>query len=500
MTNARNDMQQVGIMTNQKTQTMAQSTWQQRLAECDQTLRVHLIGIGGAGLSAIAQVLVELGVQVSGSDRQTSATTALLAAQGATIFSGQNAANLTDQPAEQRPDLVLISSAVDASNPERQAAEALGIAVVKRDEFLSVLLAQRTVIAVAGTHGKSTTTAMIVKVLREAGVDTGYIIGTVLPGYGNGSAGSAPYFVIEADEYDHMFLGLRPSVEVITNVEWDHPDCYPTPSSFRRAFMQFVDLAERDGLIISCADDLGAEQVRAYGASRGPNWIVYGLAEHADMRATALQAVASSGYSADLVWWNAPIGQMALGVPGVHNVRNALAALAVASWCKVPFDQAISSLESFTGTARRFEIKGEAKGVVVIDDYAHHPTEIEATLAAARRRYPQQRIWAVFQPHTYSRTRHMLYRMGDSFENADHVIVTDIYAAREINDGTVSAAELVAASAHRSIVHIGALADVAEYLLKQVQPGDVVITLGAGDGYRVGEMVLAALSRGDGLT
>lgn len=482
-------------MTKQATQTIVQSTWQRRLAECDQTLRVHLIGIGGAGLSAIAQVLVEQGVQVSGSDRQTSATTEQLAAQGVTIFSGQNAANLTSLPAGTRPDLVLISSAVDASNPERQAAEALGIAVVKRDEFLPVLLAQRTVIAVAGTHGKSTTTSMIVKVLREAGIDTGYIIGTILPGYGSGSAGSAPYFVIEADEYDHMFLGLRPSVEVITNVEWDHPDCYPTPSSFRRAFMQFVDLAERDGLIISCADDLGAEQVRAYGASRGPNWIVYGLSEHADMRATAVQAVAGSGYSADLVWWNAPIGRMALGVPGVHNVRNALAALTVASWCKVPFDQAISSLESFTGTARRFEIKGEAKGVVVIDDYAHHPTEIEATLAAARRRYPQQRIWAVFQPHTYSRTRHMLYRMGDSFENADHVIVTDIYAAREVDDGTVSAAELVAASAHCSIVHIAALADVAEYLLKQVQTGDVVITLGAGDGYKVGEMVLAVLNR-----
>lgn len=486
------------MMTTQETQIMAQSTWQQRLAECDPTLRVHLIGIGGAGLSAIAQVLVEQGVQVSGSDRQASATTEHLAAQGVTIFSGQNAANLTDLPAELRPDLVLISSAVDALNPERQAAGALGIAVVKRDEFLPALLAHRKVIAVAGSHGKSTTTAMIVKVLREAGIDTGYIIGTILPGYGSGSAGSAPYFVIEADEYDHMFLGLRPSVEVITNVEWDHPDCYPTPSSFRRAFMQFVDVAERDGLIISCADDLGAELVRAYGASRGPSWIVYGLADHADMRATAVQAVAGGGCGADLIWWNAPIGQIALSVPGVHNVRNALAALAVASWCNVPFDQAIRSLESFTGTARRFEFKGQAQGVVVIDDYAHHPTEIEATLAAARRRYPEQRIWAVFQPHTYSRTRHMLYRMGDSFEHADHVIVTDIYAAREVNDGTVSAAELVVASAHRSIIHIATLVDVAEYLLLHAQPGDVVITLGAGDGYKVGEMVLAALNRGDG--
>lgn len=467
--------------------------WQERLAAADPTLRVHLIGVGGAGLSAIARVLLEMGVQVSGSDRQTNEAARELARSGATIFDGQRAENLTGRAPEERPDVVLISSAVDGRNPERHAAEALGLSVVKRDAFLPALLAQRTVVAIAGTHGKTTTTAMTATVLRDAGIDCGYIIGAPVHGLGSGHAGTSPIFVIEADEYDRMFLGLRPTVTVITNVEWDHPDCYPTPASFRRAFMQFVDLAPREGMIISSADDEGARQVRAYSASRGPNWITFGLSEEADLRAVNLHAVPGSGYRADVLWWNAPAGALALEAPGAHNVQNALAALAVASWCKVPIGPALLSLSDYRGAARRFEFKGEAGGVSVFDDYAHHPTEIEATLAAARRRYPAHTIWAVFQPHTFSRTRHMLYRMGDSFEQADHAIVTDIYAAREVDDGSVSAAELVATSSHPSIVHIGALADVAAHLAERVQPGDVVITLGAGDGYRIGDMLLDAL-------
>ena len=466
------------------------SKWQKRLADADPTLRVHLVGMGGAGLSAIAHVLLELGLRVSGSDRTQSAAVNQLVEKGARFFAGQSAENLTALADADLPDVVLVSSAVDESNPERVAAEELGIPVVKRDDFLPALLSKRSVIAVAGTHGKSTTTSMVVKVLREAGIDCGYIIGTTLPGYGSGSAGTSPYFVIEADEYDHMFLGLNPVCAVITNVEWDHPDCYPTPSSFRRAFMQFVDLVPREGMVISCADDAGAEQVHTYSYSRGPNWITYGSDPDADLRATNLRALPGRGTEADLIWWNAPAGSITLGVPGLHNVRNALAALAVASWCGIPFPIAIPSLEGFTGTARRFELKGDVAGVTIYDDYAHHPTEIEATLLAARRRFPDRRIWAVFQPHTFSRTRHMLYRMGDSFEQADRVIVTDIFAAREVNDGSVTSAELVAASSHPSIRYIARLADTAAYLMEHLEAGDVLITLGAGDGYRVGEMVL----------
>ena len=466
-------------------------TWQTRLAQHDPELRVHLIGIGGAGLSAIAQVLLEMGIQVSGSDRQASAATEQLAAAGALVHMGQQAENITSR--SPRPDVVLISSAVDSANPERAAAEALGVAVVKRDEFLPALLAGRRLIAVAGTHGKTTTTAMIVQVLRSAGLDCGYIIGSTVPIFGAGSAGSAKEFVLEADEYDRMFLGLTPAIGVVTNVEWDHPDCYPSPASFRRAFMQFSDNIERDGIVVSCSDDAGAQQVHTYAASRGPRWITYGTEMGADLRAVNVQAGAGSGVSAELHWWNAPAGTLELAVPGIHNIRNAMAALIVARSCDVPMESALAALREYQGSARRFEYKGEADGVTVIDDYAHHPTEVEATLEAARRRYPDRRIWAIFQPHTFSRTRTMIYRMGESFGDADQVIVTDIYAAREVDDGSVSSAELVAASNHGAIRHVGSLRAAADALLAEVMPGDVVITLGAGDGNKIGLWLLDGL-------
>lgn len=472
---------------------MASNAWQARLSNRDRTLRVHLIGVGGAGLSAIASVLLDMGMQVSGSDRQPSPALQRLAERGAEVAIGQRAENLTERAAGARPDVVLISSAVDAQNPERCAAESLGIPVVKRSEFLPALLAGRRVIAVAGTHGKTTTTAMTVQVLRHGGIDCGYIIGSEVPGLGNGAAGAAPEFVIEADEYDRMFLGLRPSIAVITNVEWDHPDCYPTPASFRRAFMQFTDTVDRNGLIVACSDDEGVRRVMAYAPSRGPRWITYGLNENADLCARNVRALPGQGVEADLVWWHAPEGKLELAVPGVHNVRNALAALAVGLSCDAPMDRSLEALRNYRGSARRFEWKGEVGGVTVIDDYAHHPTEIEATLNAARRRYPERRIWAVFQPHTYSRTRRMLYRMGESFDAADQVIVTDIYPARESDDGSVHARELVAASPHPAMRYIGALEDVVAYLAEQVTPGDVVITLSAGDGYKVGEWLLERL-------
>jgi UDP-N-acetylmuramate--alanine ligase len=453
-------------------------------------VNVHLLGIGGAGLSAIAKVLLEMGLRVSGSDRQISAVTRQLVKDGATVFPRQKAENLTELAPEQHPDVVLISSAIDANNPEFQAAKALDLPIVKRAQFLPVLLAHRDVIAIAGTHGKSTTTSMIVKILTDANLAPGYIVGADLPGQGSASAGSSSYFVIEADEYDRMFHGLYPKVAVVTNVEWDHPDCYPTPASFRKAFRQFVDNVEREGLIVSCGDDEGAERLREHAFTRGPRWITYGLAEQADIRATNLRPMAGHGYCADLVWWNAPTGKLELAVPGLHNIYNALAALAATRWCNVTSDAALASLAEFQGVERRFEVKGEIGGVVVIDDYAHHPTEIAATLAAARQRFPGRPIWAIFQPHTFSRTHRMLYRMGESFEEADHVIVTDIFAAREADDGSVHADELVIASPHPDIQHIAFLEEVSAYLVDHVQPGEVIITLGAGDSYRIGEQFL----------
>jgi UDP-N-acetylmuramate--alanine ligase len=444
-------------------------------------------------MSPIAHLLLDMGIHVSGSDRQPNAKTERLAERGAVVAPQQAAENLLSLPVDQRPDVVLMSSAVSSENPERQAAEVLGIPVVKRSDFLPALLRGRRVMAVAGTAGKSTTTAMLVHILTHAGLAPGYIIGADLPGIGSAAAGTSPYFVIEADEYDHMFLGLDPTVAIITNVEWDHPDCYPTPASFRRAFMQFVDNVNRRGLVISCRDDEGAEQLRAYGYSRGPDWITYGLDPAADLQAINLEPVAGSGYRAELLQWGLPACSMTLDVPGHHNVRNALAAIAAAVWCEVDIADACNSLSTYRGADRRFQQLGEINEVVVIDDYAHHPTKIKATLSAARDRFPARRIWAVFQPHTFSRTRLLLNEMAQSFGDADQVVVTNIFAAREQDDGSVSANTVVAVSPHPAIRHIDGLVESAEYLADAVRPGDVVIILGAGDSYRIGELLLAQL-------
>lgn len=454
---------------------------------------MHLLGIGGAGLGPIAHVLLEMGVRISGSDRQRSANTDRLEEAGAQVLIGQVAANLTDLPIERQPDVVLISSAVAVDNPERQAAVELGLPVVKRNEFLSTLLAHRKVIAVAGAHGKSTTTAMIVKVLREGGIAAGYIIGANLPGYGSASAGRDDYFVIEADEYDYMFHGLKPDVAVITSVEWDHPDCYPTPESFHQAFAQFVTLVEPDGLVISCADDAGAEALRQGWNQPRPTWLTYGLDEMAHLRAEDPQAHAGSGYQAELQLYNAPMGELELRAPGLHNVRNALAAVAVGCWCGVPVADSSRILRTFGGVSRRFEMKGEISGVTIIDDYAHNPTKIRAALAAARSYYPERRIWAVVQPHTFSRTKELLPQLVQSFGDADQVLVTDIFAARERDTGLIDSARVVAASPHPAIRHTPQLSDAVALLRERVQPGDVVITLGAGDSYKVGEMLMQEL-------
>ncbi len=416
---------------------------------------------------------------------------AALSAAGVRVYPQQIAENLSAADAP-RPDVVLISSAVGADNPERAAAERLGIPVVKRRDFLRPFLAGRTVIAVAGTHGKSTTTAMIVKAFHECGVDAGYIVGSDLAQFGNAHAGQSDYFVIEADEYDYMFWGLVPHLAVVTNVEWDHPDCYPTPASFHSAFVQFIAAVPAGGTVIGCADDAGALTLGE--TYNGPaRWLAYGLGETAALRAHNAHPGENGGYTATLTWAGEALGSLHLSVPGLHNLRNALAALAVAHLCQLPLDQAIASLNTYGGVARRFEFKGEANGVTVIDDYAHHPTEVRATLAAARGRFGNRRIWAVLQPHTFSRTRELLTEMAASFGDADCVIVTDIYAARERDDGTLSAGDLVAASAHPHIEHISGLQPIAAALAARTQPGDVVITLGAGTSHRIGEILLEML-------
>ena len=427
-------------------------------------VHIHLVGIGGSGLSAIAGLLLEQGFAVSGSDQLLNEATHELASQGAAIFRGHQGEHVRGA------DLVLISSAVPADNPEISAAHAAGIPVVKRSDFLGPLMEGQHGIGVAGTHGKTTTTSMIATILLRAGMDPSLIVGSrieVGPAEGMASmtlaarAGQGP-FVIEADEYDRMFLGLRLEVAVVTNVEWDHVDCYPTPSAFAAAFRQFVAQLPAQGLLVVCADDAGALAVQD-AAPHGTAIRTYGVSAEADWQARSLCANARGGTDAEVWLGDEQVTLLSLGVPGRHNVRNALAALAVAHWHGIKPKWAAAMLYDFKGAGRRFEVIGDADGVIVIDDYAHHPTEVAATLSAARLRYPTRRIWAVFQPHTYSRTQALLADYAHSFEDVDQVIFLDIYAAREKIDLGMHSRLLLDAVHHPAAQYIGSIEDAADY-------------------------------------
>jgi UDP-N-acetylmuramate--alanine ligase len=455
--------------------------------------RLHLVGIGGAGLSAIARVLLEEGASVSGSDLAISPVAEALARDGAVIFEGHDAKNVNGA------DMLIVSSAVPEDNVEIQAAYAADIPVLGRPAFLGRLMEGKRGIAVAGTHGKTTTTAMIASILLEAGRDPTFIVGGVIAGLEtNARAGSGSLFVIEADEYDCTFLSLRPEVAVITNVEHDHPDCYPTFAEFRAAFEAFVTLVPAGGLLATCWDDPVAREIglargsEGHQADRRPVTF-FGLGEGATWRAEEIHPNFAGGVDFLAVEEGETRGLVRLRVPGAHNASNALAALAVADYLDVPFRVAREALTAFRGVARRFEIKGEADGVVVIDDYAHHPTEIQAALAATRERFPAARIWAVWQPHTYSRTKELLAGFAAAFGKADHVIALPIYPARETDTLGVSASNVVDAMDHVDVRTAESMDEAVVWLGTEVRPGDVVLTLGAGDGYRTGEWLLETL-------
>lgn len=448
----------------------------------------HFVGIGGAGLSAIATALLESGWTVSGCDEQPSALALGLAARGAQIFEGHAASHVAGV------DVVIASSAIPGDNPEIAAARQQGIPVQKRSEFLRDFLAGRSVVAVAGTHGKTTTTGLIAFMLDRAGLDPSFVVGGVLADYGtNARSGKSPLFVIEADEYDRMFLGLCPAVAVVTNVEHDHPDCFPTPEAMQEAFQRFTERVVAGGRLVVCADDTKAREIGEAAGARGTRVTYYGLKNGADWRAEEIQSNGAGGSDFLVVRGGETLGLARNRLPGLHNVANSLAALVVADYLGVSFNAARGALADFHGVGRRFEVKGEAGGVAVVDDYAHHPTEIRATLAAARRRYPGRVIWAMFQPHTFSRTRALLADFAASFRDADHVVVGDIFRSREKEDPSVSGRDIVSRMTHSDARYIPGLEAAADYLAGCVQPGDVLITLGAGDGNKVGEMVLEKL-------
>jgi UDP-N-acetylmuramate--alanine ligase len=454
--------------------------------------RIHLIGVGGSGLSAIARLLLERGYSVSGSDIQMTPLALQLQQAGAHIVLGHRPENIHGA------DVVVRSSAVRDDNPEVRAAREAGIPVLKRAEFIGELMTGKTVIAVAGTHGKTTTTAMISWILTALGLDPSYLIG----GYSlnlktNAYAGQGDLFVIEADEYDRMFLGLKPQLAIVTNIEHDHPDCYPTEEDFYSAFVEFGRTLPADGMLIACSDDPGATNLlretdlpatkRTYGINSLP------IGEP-DYRGYQLAVNDHNGCEYEFAFKGQHLAHVRLNIPGLHNIRNSLAALAVMHGLEQPIDRAVEALGEYLGAGRRFEIRGEINGVAVVDDYAHHPTEIRVTLSAARQRYPHRKIWAVWQPHTYSRTRALFDEFTSAFRDADHVIVTEVFAAREEPDPQFKAAEVVRAMRHTDAVFIPNLPDVVEFLLANLQSGDVLVILSAGDTEELIRKVLSSLS------
>lgn len=457
-------------------------------------MHFHLVGIGGAGMSAIARVLLGRGFVVSGSDQKLNELTAVLQTQSAAIFEGHRAEQIAGA------DALVISSAVPAGNPEVDAALAAGLPVLKRADLLGHLMEDTIGIAVAGSHGKTTTTGMIAQILLTAGLDPTVIVGGVLPALGgNGRYGEGDYFVVEADEYDYMFLGLRPEVIVITSLEHDHPDIFPTEDDYIAAFRQFAGLLPVDGRLIACADDPGTARFLETLNLNDVEITTYGVPEEdrakidVDYQALDCRPNQLGGTDFLVEMDGQIIGLARLRVPGRHNVRNALAAIIVGLDLEIEFAVIRQALAEFGGVGRRFQVVGEVGGVTVIDDYAHHPTEIRATLAAARQRYPGRRLWAVWQPHTYSRTKLLLDEFAASFADADRVVALDIYRSRETEDLGINTATVLSKTSHAAAIHIPKREDAAVYILDRVRPGDVILTLGAGDGDMVGQWVLAGL-------
>ncbi len=459
--------------------------------------RVHFIGIGGSGLSAIARLLKESGYEVTGSDRALSPFASDLQHAGVTIYIGHHPRNVAGA------EIVIRSSAIPDDNIEVEAAKRAGIPVYKRADFLGQLMSEKTGIAVAGTHGKTTTTAMIAWTLHAMGRNPSFIVGGTLNNLKvNARAGEGSLLVIEADEYDRMFLGLKPRIEVVTNIEHDHPDCYPTFEDMYSAFQSFVDLLPSDGTLIVSAEDERAVSLLSYGRRKGLNVVSYSVQSELTinspnwMQARTPKPNQRGGFDFSAMTnmgdAGASVVNISLQVPGEHNVKNALAALSAIATLGLPLQEAANALSEFTGTGRRFEVRGEHKGVIVVDDYAHHPTEIRATLAGAKARYPNRRIWAVWQPHTYSRTQTLFFEFSRAFGDADEVLVTEIYASREARQ-EFSSAEVVSAMPHSSARYTGSLEDTTKYLLRHLRSGDVLIVLSAGDADQISADVLKSL-------
>ncbi|HET9368702.1 MAG TPA: UDP-N-acetylmuramate--L-alanine ligase [Vicinamibacterales bacterium] len=456
------------------------------------TRHVHFVGVGGIGMSGIAELLANLGYAVSGSDAKRSSITDRLASLGVRIATGHDRANVGEA------DVVVVSSAIRADNAEVVEARARHLPVIPRAEMLAELMRLKFGIAIAGAHGKTTTTSMVALMLERAGLDPTAVIGGRLSAFGsNARLGRGEVMVAEADESDRSFLKLSPAIAVITNIDREHMEAYGTFDALVDAFAAFADRVPFYGVVVACADDAPVATMLPRLTRRT---ITYGFGAGADVRGEAPTTDGKSG-TCDVVYQVRGLpggsgrGTIAIAVPGRHNLLNALAAVAVGLELGVPFDRIRAALAEFKGAERRYQRVGEASGVTIVDDYGHHPTEIAAVLQAAAAGRPS-RIVAVFQPHRYSRTRDLLDEFGPALSAADVVVLTDIYAAGEspIPGVTVESLADAMRPSVRDLRVVPALDEVPEAVGALVEPGDLVITLGAGSIASVGEKVLSAIA------
>jgi UDP-N-acetylmuramate--alanine ligase len=452
--------------------------------------KIHFVGIGGIGMSGIAEVLLNLGYKVSGSDLRSSEITERLATLGGEIFYGHAREHITSV------DVVVISSAVHDDNPEVVEARERLIPVIPRAEMLAELMRMKYGIAIAGTHGKTTTTSMVATILGFAGIDPTIVIGGRLDSIGsNAKLGQGQFLVAEADESDGSFLKLSPTIAVVTNIDADHLDFYSGIGEIKDTFVDFINKIPFYGLAVLCLDNPNVADVIPRVKKR---FVSYGLSSQADFRASDIRL---SGNATSFVahFKGERLGEVSFKMPGAHNVLNALACIAVAMELNVPFDTIRDGFRDFGGVGRRFQIKGEARGVMVVDDYGHHPTEIRATLAAAKGGWSERRLVVVFQPHRYTRTRELFDEFVKAFYDADVLILTDIYPAGEPPIPGVTAEALwqsVRKHGQKESSYVADRETIAGHLLQIVRPGDIVLTLGAGNVWQVGEALLKALREG----
>ncbi|HKS92457.1 MAG TPA: UDP-N-acetylmuramate--L-alanine ligase, partial [Tepidiformaceae bacterium] len=445
---------------------------------------VHLVGVGGMHMSAIALLLLERGIAVTGSDLRRSALTAKVERAGGTVFEGHDAANLGN------PELVVTTAAASDDNPEIAEARRRGIPVILRAEMVARLMEGKRVIAVAGSHGKTTTSSLIAFILREAGRQPMYLLGgESIDLDGHAAWGEGELCVVEADEYKRAFHEYTPAVAVVTNVEPDHLDYYGTAEAYHDAFVEFERRIVQGGRLVACWDDAGAQHAAQMVEDRPIRIESYGIEGSSFWRAINIRRDAA-GATFDLLRAGVRLGEVRLPLPGDHFIRDAVAAAAVSLGEDVPFAQIAAALAQVHGAHRRFERTGEARGVTVMDSYAHHPTEARADIAAARTAFPGQKLIVVYQPHTYSRIAYLWDEWTTCFQGADELIVLETYAAREAPEAGRSASDLAAAIARPKARYARDFDEAARLAVELARPGDVIFTMGAGDVVEVGPRIL----------